>query len=121
MVPGSSMPPIQLSTSQLNSLASFLLKLDQNNAEALLATPAFAVNGALVYQGKMCGSCHMVNRVGVKIGPPLNGLDKRRTRDWVVKHFQDPQAISPGTIMPPYKLPPREMEDLVSYLLSLAE
>jgi cytochrome c1 len=38
-----------------------------------------------------------------------------------VKHFNDPQATSPGTIMPPYKLPPQEMEDLVSYLLSLPE
>jgi hypothetical protein len=27
--------------------------------------------------------------------------------------------MSPGTIMPPYKFPPSEMDDLVSYLLSL--
>jgi ubiquinol-cytochrome c reductase cytochrome b subunit len=121
MVPGSQMPPIQLSTPQLNSLASFLLKLNQNNAESLFATPQFAVNGALVYQGKMCGACHMANGVGMKIGPPLNGLDKRRTREWIVKHFNDPQGTSPGTIMPPYKLPPAEMDDLVSYLLSLPD
>ena len=121
MVPGSSMPPIQLSTGQLNSLAAFLLKLNQNNAEALMASPSFAVSGALVYQGNMCGTCHMVNGVGMKIGPPLNGLDKRRTREWIVKHFQDPQSTSPGTIMPPYKLPQAQMDDLVTYLLSLAE
>jgi ubiquinol-cytochrome c reductase cytochrome b subunit len=121
MVPGSQMPPIQLTTPQLNALASFLLKLNQNNAESLLATPSFAVNGALIYQAKMCGACHMVNGVGMKIGPPLNGLETRRTREWIVKHFQDPQSTSPGTIMPPYKLPPAEMDDLVSYLLSLPE
>jgi ubiquinol-cytochrome c reductase cytochrome b subunit len=119
LVPGSQMPPIQLTTPQLNALAAFLLKLNQNNAESLLATPAFAVNGALTYQGKMCGACHMANGVGMKIGPPLNGLENRRTRDWIVKHFNDPQGMSPGTIMPPYKFPPSEMDDLVSYLLSL--
>ena len=121
MVPGSQMPPIQLNNQQLNALASFLLKLNQNNAESLMATPSFAVNGALVYQDKMCGTCHIANGVGMKIGPPLNGVEKRRTRDWIVRHFHDPQKTSPGTIMPPYKLPPDEMEDLVSYLLSLPE
>jgi ubiquinol-cytochrome c reductase cytochrome b subunit len=121
LVPGSSMPPIQLSTGQLNALAAFLLKLNQSNAEALTATPQFAVNGALVYQDKTCGACHAVNGVGMKIGPPLNGLDKRRTREWLVKHFHDPQSTSPGTIMPPYKLPQPQMDDLVTYLLSLPE
>jgi len=121
MVPGSSMPPIQLSTQQLNALAAFLLKLNPNNVESLLATPAFAVGGAVVYQAKMCGSCHTVNNVGMKIGPPLNGLTTRRTREWVVKHFLEPQTMSPGSIMPPYKLPQRDMDDLVSYLLSLPD
>jgi ubiquinol-cytochrome c reductase cytochrome b subunit len=121
MVPGSSMPPIQLSTQQLNALAAFLLKLNPNNVESLLATPPFAVGGAVVYQAKMCGSCHTVNNVGMKIGPPLNGLTTRRTREWVVKHFLEPQTMSPGSIMPPYKLPQRDMDDLVSYLLSLPD
>ena len=75
MVPGSAMPPIQLSDAQLNTLAAFLLKLNQSNAEALLAAPEFAVEGALVYQAKQCGSCHTVNGVGMKLGPPLNGLE----------------------------------------------
>ena len=121
MVPGSSMPPIQLSTPQLNALAAFLLKVDRNNVEALLATPGFAVNGGLVYQTNRCGTCHIVNNVGMKIGPPLNGVGKRRDREWLVKHFKDPQSTSPGSIMPPYRLANQEMEDLVSYLLALPE
>ena len=31
--------------------------------------PDFAVQGALIYQKNQCGSCHVVNGVGVKIGP----------------------------------------------------
>jgi len=121
MVPGSAMPPIQLSDAQLNTLAAFLLKLNPQNAVALQSAPEFAVSGALIYQKSQCGSCHLVNGVGVKLGPPLNGLKRRRTEQWVEQHFRDPQALSPGSIMPPYRFTPSEMQKLVSYLFVLPE
>jgi len=119
--PGTSMPPIQLSDRQLNSLAAFLLKLNPSNATALQNAPEFATQGALVYQANQCAVCHMVNGVGMKVGPPLNGLSKRRTRDWVERHFADPQKLSPGSIMPPYKLSPKDLDNLTSYLFALPE
>ena len=121
MVPGSAMPSIQLSDAQLNTLAAFLLKLNPQNAVALQSAPEFAVEGALIYQKSQCGSCHMINGVGVKLGPPLNGLKRRRTEAWVEQHFRDPQALSPGSIMPPYRFTPQEMQKLVSYLFVLPE
>ena len=121
MRPGSSMPPILLGDAQLNSLAAFLLKLNPDNASALENAPEFALQGALVYQANHCGTCHMVNGVGMKIGPPLNGLGKRETRSWVVDHFADPQKLSPGSIMPPYRLAPKDLENLTSYLFALPE
>ena len=48
MVPGSSMPAIQLSDAQLNALAAFLLKLTPGNAEALNGAPDFAVHAGLL-------------------------------------------------------------------------
>jgi ubiquinol-cytochrome c reductase cytochrome b subunit len=121
MVPGSAMPPIQLSDAQLNTLAAFLLKLNPQNAVALQSAPQFAVDGALIYQKSQCGSCHMVNGVGVKLGPPLNGLKRRRTESWVEQHFRDPQSLSPGSIMPPYRFTPSEMQKIVSYLFVLPD
>ena len=121
MIPGTSMPPIQLSNAQLNALAAFLLKLTPGNAEALQSAPDFAVNGAMLYQTNNCGTCHMVNGVGMKVGPPLNGLSKRRTDSWVSRHFVAPQVLSPGSIMPPYRLQPADMQDLVGYLMTLPE
>jgi ubiquinol-cytochrome c reductase cytochrome b subunit len=121
MRPGSSMPPIQLNDQQLNSLAAFLLKLNPENASALSNAPEFATQGALVYQANHCGSCHMVNNVGMKVGPPLNGLAKRQSRSWVEDHFVDPQKLSPGSFMPPYKLSPKDLENLTSYLFALPE
>jgi ubiquinol-cytochrome c reductase cytochrome b subunit len=119
--PGSIMPPIQLSDAQLNGLASFLLKLNDQNATALDNAPDFAVAGALIYQANRCGTCHLVNGVGMKVGPPLNGLAKRQSRSWVLEHFQDPQKLSPGSFMPAYKLPQKDLENLTSYLFALPE
>ncbi|HKE25470.1 MAG TPA: c-type cytochrome, partial [Bryobacteraceae bacterium] len=121
MRPGSSMPAIQLSDSQLNSLAAFLLKLNPDNASALDSTPDFAAVGALVYQNNHCAGCHKINGVGMTVGPPLNGLAKRQTRSWVVAHFADPQKLSPGTVMPPYKLSQKDLDNLTAYLFSLPE
>ena len=121
MRPGSSMPAIQLTDAQLNSLAAFLLKLTPENATVLENAPDFAARGALVYEANHCSACHAVNGVGMKLGPSLNGLSKRQTRSWVVDHFVNPQKLSPGTIMPPYKLPAKEMQDLTAYLFSLGE
>ena len=121
MRPGSSMPPIQLSDAQLNSLALFLLKLNPNNATALGNAPDFATAGALVYQANHCSACHLVNGVGMSVGPPLNGLAQRRSRSWVEEHFAKPEELSPDTIMPPYKLAPKDLDDLTTYLLALPE
>ncbi len=121
MVPGSSMPPIQLSDAQLNSLAAFLLKLTPRNASALQNAPDFAVEGALLYQQNNCGACHMVNGVGMKVGPPLNGLAKRRTAQWVERHFREPQVMSPRTIMPAYRFSQPEMQNMIGYLFALPE
>jgi ubiquinol-cytochrome c reductase cytochrome b subunit len=121
MRPGSSMPPIQLSNPQLNALAAFLLKLNAKNATALENAPDFAVRGALIYQSNQCGACHMVNGVGMKVGPPLNGLAKRQSRNWVEEHFANPQKLSPGSIMPSYKLSPADRDNLTSYLFALPD
>jgi mono/diheme cytochrome c family protein len=119
MRPGTSMPPIQLADSQLNALAAYLLKLNPNNATALDNAPDFATQGALVYQQNRCGSCHQVNNAGMKIGPPLNGLAKRRSRSWVEQHFANPQQLAPGSIMPAYHFSPKELENLTNYLFAL--
>jgi ubiquinol-cytochrome c reductase cytochrome b subunit len=119
MVPGSSMPPIRLNDSQLNALAAFLLKLTPRNAETLAAAPDFAVEGAMVYQANACHGCHQVNGNGMKVGPPLDGLSKRRTRTWVERHFNEPQVMSPNTIMPAYKFTPREMDQIIGYLFTI--
>ena len=119
VVPGSPMPPVQLPDELLNCLAAFLLKVTPANAEALEAVPDLVVGGARIYQENMCGNCHMINGVGVMVGPPLNGVGERRTKDWVIEHFLDPQKFEPDSLMPPYDFPPEQMEAIVTYLFGL--
>jgi ubiquinol-cytochrome c reductase cytochrome b subunit len=121
MQPGSMMPPVQLEDSDLNALAAFLLKLTPRNAQALQSAPDFAVEAAMLYASQKCGACHLVNGAGMKLGPPLNGVARRRTRTWVERHFREPQVMSPGTVMPVYKFRPRQMEAMVSYLFALPD
>ena len=119
VVPGTNMPPILLSDAKLDALASFLLKLTPDNASDVAAVPDNVVRGAQIYEAQGCGNCHMVNGVGAKLGPPLNGLAQRRDQQWVEKHFADPAAMSPGSIMPPSQFSPADMQAIVDYLFSL--
>ena len=119
VVPGSSMPAIHLNDSQLNTLAALLLKLTPQNASVIETTPAFAVDGAIVYQKQQCGACHLINGAGQKVGPTLNGVALRRSKAWIQQHFLTPEKMSPGTSMPPYKFKPKDMEAITSYLLAL--
>jgi cbb3-type cytochrome oxidase cytochrome c subunit len=43
------------------------------------------------------------------------------TKTWVVQHFANPLALSPGNIMPPYRFSSQEMDHLVAYLLILPD
>lgn len=119
VVPGSQMPAVELSTSQLNTLAAFVLKLNPANAVAIQDAPRFGVEGAMLYQKNQCGACHQVRGVGMKMAPSLDGVGDRRNKQWLIDHFGDPAKLSPGSTMPPYKFNAREMETMTSYLLAI--
>ena len=57
---------------------------------------------------------------GTKVGPDLSFVgDRRPDRDWHLRHFSDPQAVSPGSIMPKFPLSDQDKYNLASYMLSL--
>ncbi len=119
VVPSSAMPPVQLTDPQLNALSAFVMKLTPENESLIQAAPDYVVQGALVYQANHCGTCHQVAGVGMKLGPALDGVAQRHDRAWMEKHFLDPQGTSRGTIMPPYKFSPEDLDALCKYLLQL--
>lgn len=119
MTPGSTMPPFPLPDDQLKALSKFVSKVTVENERDLFATPDNIVAGALLYQTKHCSACHKVNGEGMSMGPALNGLAQRHPRDWVERHFADPQKLVPGSSMPPYKFDPADLDHITSYLMQL--
>jgi quinol-cytochrome oxidoreductase complex cytochrome b subunit/cytochrome c2 len=104
---------------QQTQLAKFLLKLKADETEAYNAAPEFVTAGAMLFQSSHCGSCHQVNGVGNKVGPPLNGVGQHRNQEWLRDHFLDPKKMAPGTVMPAYKFKDDEMRNMINYLSTL--
>ncbi|BDC48839.1 hypothetical protein F183_A11550 [Bryobacterales bacterium F-183] len=112
---------VSLRPVQWKGLAKFHGRLNDTHRAAMEqgATPAWALAGAGVYQMNQCGACHLLKGVGNKIGPAIDGLAFRRDKPWVVEHFANPQKLSPGTSMPPYKFNPEQMENITRYVMMI--
>jgi len=64
--------------------------------------------------------CHRIHGEGGAVGPDLSFIgDTRPEREWHLKHFRDPQSVSPGSIMSKRPFTGLQLNDLTSYLLSL--
>ena len=67
-----------------------------------------------------CTGCHRIHGTGGAVGPDLSFVgDRRPDREWHLKHFRNPQSVSPGSIMPKFPLTDQELQDLTSYILTL--
>jgi ubiquinol-cytochrome c reductase cytochrome b subunit len=83
------------------------------------ADPAVA-RGRAIYAQLGCVGCHRIHGEGGAVAPDLSAVgDKRPDREWHVKHFRDPQSVSPGSFMPKFPLSDEQLHDLTSYMLSL--
>ena len=52
-------------------------------------------------QQQGCFQCHTLNGQGGQVGPDLTIEGTRnRSTAWLVAHFKNPQALSPGSVMP---------------------
>ncbi len=75
-----------------------------------------------LYAEKSCVACHAIGGVGGKVGPDLTAVGGTPGRDieWHVKHFRNPAAVVPGSIMPPLAdLTEDDLKALAEYMLSL--
>jgi ubiquinol-cytochrome c reductase cytochrome b subunit len=75
--------------------------------------------GRILYEKSGCIACHSIHGKGGTIGPDLTHVGSKKDRDWLIRHFKDPQALSPGSIMPKVTLPDKELNELTDYMLSL--
>ena len=74
--------------------------------------------GREFYLARNCDLCHTIGGKGTDVGPSLDGVGNRLTRDQLLKRMHERRE---GTVMPPLapETTDREINDLVEYLVSL--
>lgn len=131
VAPGFKMPVFEVNEDELNALAAYLLRqrggTPIQTIEPIKKEPvAVAGNrfniieqGKKIYTEQNCSACHKINGTGGTAGPELAGLAAKHDVDWHIKHFKNPAALVPGSIMPPVDLPDSELQALANYLITL--
>lgn len=74
-----------------------------------------------------CNRCHKIGGIGGDIGPALDGIGARKSRDYLMQSLTDPNAVIAegytlqASPMPPMGLllKPQELADVMAYLTSL--
>ncbi len=77
--------------------------------------------GRCLFENNGCQTCHSLNGTGGLIGPALDGVGQRRGIDWMIRHFKNPGAESPGSAMPPVQLEDYDIERLALYVSGLVD
>ena len=88
-------------------------------ASAAPAAAADKVNGEKVYKDAKCSVCHKVGTTGGKMGPELTKVGTKRDQAWLAKYLVNPKADNPKNKMPAVKAKGADLDDLITYLLSL--
>lgn len=65
---------------------------------------------------QMCVACHALGGQGGSIGPALDDVGSRKTRDEIETWLADPLAINPESRMPKLPLSTTEISDLAAFL-----
>ncbi len=113
------LPSARPGEGQLRALAAYLTQLTPETADVLRNAPNFAAEAATLYEEHGCGNCHRVNGVGMKVGPALNGLGRRRSITWITEKIRNPRTFAPESLMPAIDIPQAKLEVLSDYLAAL--
>ena len=79
-----------------------------------------ADEGQRLFEQKGCIGCHSVGGKGGKVGPALDEVGQRRTPEWMIAHFRNPQSVTPGSVMPQFGFTEPETRALTEFLLTCA-
>ena len=76
--------------------------------------------GRTLYRQEGCFTCHRLDGEGGEVGPDLSVEGTRdRSAAWLIGHFKNPGAYTPGSIMPSFKnLTDEQLRALTTFLLN---
>ncbi len=124
VTPNSSMPPQKFAEADLEAVTLFMLSQTGESVPGYYASMKVipsAAEGQRLFQQKGCIGCHSVAGQGGKVGPALDEVGLRRTPEWMMQHFRDPQSVTPGSVMPKFGFTETEARALTDFLLHLRE
>ena len=113
--------PVALAASAAFLVVVFvLLGISLRNLYAVPRVDPAVIRGEQLAAKYQCTACHRIHGEGAAVAPDLSFVaDRRPEREWHLRHFRDPQSVSPGSFMPKFPLTDQELQDLASYMLSL--
>jgi len=128
--PGLKMPQYSFTSSQIDSLTTALLALNDRSAtlSSSLAVPATPESN---YQpagkaGKLmtdlaCFSCHRINGHGGDMAPDLTWEGSSVQRAWLTEFLRNPNTLRPALIrrMPRFNLTDGEIAELTDYIMTV--
>jgi cbb3-type cytochrome oxidase cytochrome c subunit len=124
VISGSGMPPQNLAGPDLEAITLFMLSQTGEAAPGYYASMKVipsAGQGRQLFQAKGCIGCHAVDGKGGTVGPVLDDVGLRRTPEWIMQHFRDPQGVTPGSVMPRFGFSEGEARALTDFLVHLRE
>ncbi|MYE89473.1 c-type cytochrome, partial [Candidatus Poribacteria bacterium] len=110
---------------EVKSIAAYLVQMkdpaiDQADASYSTAPRAIAA-GEEVVKSVGCLSCHAVDGLGSDFAPKLDNVGSKLTPQFLRRWISDPRSYDPDTVMPSLRLTKTEVDNAVSYLMSLQE
>jgi mono/diheme cytochrome c family protein len=92
----------------------------QNEAVGVKSQAELIDYGRKLYRQEGCMGCHQLDGDGGKVGPDLSVEGTRgRSDEWLVGHFKDPSAYTPGSVMPSFnQLTDDQLDALTVFLQS---
>ncbi len=121
------MPRFNVSDSEANELADYIMTVYQNPAIDRDSMPLSGYSqgeielGKQLFYGKYsCQGCHIVDTKTDKgyIGPTLTHVGSRLTAAWIYQWMKNPQALRPGTIEPNRAMSDEDARALTAFLVS---
>lgn len=134
MYPGErKMQNYHFSDGQIDDLTEFLKwigEMDLNGYPAkpslmqmAVANPAGSEAGAVAQRAdrpqifnQMCIACHSLDGQGGQVGPVLDDVGSRKSRDDIIKWLHDPLAVKADSRMPKLPLSETEISELAAFL-----
>jgi mono/diheme cytochrome c family protein len=76
------------------------------------------LRGQAVFEESGCIGCHKLHGTGGVLAPELDRAGANHSPEWLLKHFRNPAAVTPGSAMPPIKASEADLQALTLYVLS---